>query len=112
MIKRFLYLILFSAVLLLTGLIPASAQNIDAKEYWLDNGMQVLMVERHESPTIMAAITARVGSSNETTGITGISHLFEHMMFKGTETIGTKDIDRDYEIMATLDSLKALMRFE
>jgi len=91
---------------------PAAAQNIDAKEYWLDNGMQVLMVERHENPTIMAAIAARVGSANEVTGITGISHLFEHMMFKGTETIGTKDIQRDREIMAQLDSLKAFMRAE
>ena len=90
----------------------AHAQNIDAKEYWLDNGMQVLMVERHESPTIMASIFARVGSANETTGITGISHLFEHMMFKGTATIGTKDIDRDREIMAELDSLRTLMRAE
>jgi predicted Zn-dependent peptidase len=88
----------------------AVGQNIDAKEYWLDNGMQVLMVERHETPTIMASIFARVGSSNEITGITGISHLFEHMMFKGTKTIGTKDIKRDLEIMAQLDSLKALMR--
>ncbi len=60
----------------------------------------------------MAAIVARVGSANETTGITGISHLFEHMMFKGTETIGTKDIKRDREIMAQLDSLRALMRAE
>ncbi len=88
------------------------AQNIDAKEYRLDNGMQVLMVEKHESPTIMAAIFARVGSSNEVTGITGISHLFEHMMFKGTETIGTKDMTRDREIMAQLDSLRELMRSE
>jgi len=92
--------------------VPAAAQNIDAREYWLDNGMQVLMVERHDSPTIMTAIVARVGSSNEMTGITGISHLFEHMMFKGTETIGTKDIKRDREVMAGLDSLKALMREE
>ena len=91
---------------------PAIAQNIDAKEYWLDNGMQVLMVERHEAPTIMASIFARVGSANETTGITGISHLFEHMMFKGTETIGTKDIKRDREIMAQLDLLRAQMREE
>jgi predicted Zn-dependent peptidase len=91
---------------------PASGQKIDAKEYRLDNGMQVLMVERHETPTIMAAIFARVGSANETTGITGISHLFEHMMFKGTETIGTKDIKRDREVMAQLDSLRALMRAE
>ena len=91
---------------------PSLAQNIDAREYRLDNGMQVLMVERHESPTIMASIFARVGSSNEVTGITGISHLFEHMMFKGTETIGTTDIKRDREIMAELDRLKASMRAE
>jgi predicted Zn-dependent peptidase len=92
--------------------LPVAAQNIDAKEYRLDNGMQVLMVERHEAPTIMASIFAHVGSSNETTGITGISHLFEHMMFKGTETIGTKDIERDREIMARLDELRAQLREE
>jgi predicted Zn-dependent peptidase len=96
----------------LAAAIPADAQNIDVKEYRLDNGMQVLMVERHEAPTIMASILARVGSANETTGITGISHLFEHMMFKGTETIGTKDIKRDREIMAQLDSLRELMMAE
>jgi predicted Zn-dependent peptidase len=91
---------------------PASAQRIEAREYHLTNGMQVLMVERHETPTVMGAIVARVGSANEITGITGISHLFEHMMFKGTKTIGTKDIDRDLAIMAQLDSLRALMRAE
>jgi predicted Zn-dependent peptidase len=115
------------AVILLAAEVPATAQNIDAKEYWLDNGMQVLIVERHEAPTIMAAIFARVGSANETTGITGISHLFEHMMFKGTETIGTKDIKRDREgtetigtkdikrdreIMARLDELREEVRAE
>jgi predicted Zn-dependent peptidase len=103
---------LVCAVVVLAGATPAAGQNIDAREYWLDNGMQVLMVERHESPTIMASIFARVGSANEITGITGISHLFEHMMFKGTEKIGTKDIERDLKIMAQLDSLKELMRAE
>jgi predicted Zn-dependent peptidase len=110
--RRQLWKLLACALVVLTAGVPAAAQNIDAKEYRLDNGMQVLMVERHEAPTIMAAIFARVGSANETTGITGISHLFEHMMFKGTETIGTKDIVRDREIMAQLDSLRALMRAE
>jgi predicted Zn-dependent peptidase len=104
--------VLVCAAFVLAAAIPVAAQNIDAKEYWLDNGMQVLMVERHEAPTIMGAIFARVGSANEITGITGISHLFEHMMFKGTETIGTKDIRQDRKIMAQLDSLKALMRDE
>jgi predicted Zn-dependent peptidase len=103
--------ILICAALLIASA-PAAAQKIDAREYWLDNGMQVLMVERHEAPTIMASIMARVGSANETTGITGISHLFEHMMFKGTETIGTRDIKRDREIMAQLDSLRTLLRAE
>ncbi|MEW5924393.1 MAG: pitrilysin family protein, partial [Candidatus Zixiibacteriota bacterium] len=110
--RQFWQAIVTCALLLLAAVIPAAAQNIDAREFWLDNGMQVLMVERHETPTIMGAIAARVGSANETTGITGISHLFEHMMFKGTETIGTKDIKRDREIMAKLDSLRALMRDE
>jgi len=109
---RSTFVSLACAVVLLATAVPAAAQKIDAKEYRLDNGMQVLMVERHEAPTIMAAIFARVGSANETTGITGISHLFEHMMFKGTETIGTKDIKRDREIMAQLDSLRVLMRAE
>ncbi len=110
--RRIIHAVFLCAVVILAAAIPATAQNIDAKEYWLDNGMQVLMVERHEAPTVMAAIFARVGSANEITGITGISHLFEHMMFKGTKTIGTKDIQRDLEIMAQLDSLKELMRAE
>lgn len=109
--RRSIYAVM-ALMAMLAGAVPAIAQNIDAKEYWLDNGMQVLMVERHETPTIMTAIVARVGSANEVTGITGISHLFEHMMFKGTRTIGTKDIERDLEVMAKLDSLRALMREE
>lgn len=110
--KGWLYAVLACAAALLAGAMPAAAQNIDAREYRLDNGMQVLMVERHDAPTIMASIFARVGSANEITGITGISHLFEHMMFKGTEIIGTKDIKRDLAIMADLDSLRVLMRAE
>ena len=110
--RLFWQAIIVCTLLVIAAVAPATAQNINAREFWLDNGMQVLMVERHETPTIMGAIAAHVGSANETTGITGISHLFEHMMFKGTETIGTKDIKRDREIMAKLDSLRELMRAE
>ncbi|MFH1699726.1 MAG: pitrilysin family protein [Candidatus Zixiibacteriota bacterium] len=110
--RRHLEIILFSVLIVFATAVPTAAQNIDAKEYRLDNGMQVLMVERHEAPTIMASIFARVGSANEVSGITGISHLFEHMMFKGTEIIGTKDIKRDREIMAQLDSLRELLQVE
>ena len=79
--NRLYRFVLFACVpVFLAAVAPAVAQNIDAREYRLENGMQVLMVERHESPTIMCSIFARVGSANEITGITGISHLFEHMI--------------------------------
>ena len=63
------WLAIAACALVLGAATDAAAQTIDAKEYWLDNGMQVLMVERHEAPTVMCAIVARVGSSNETTEI-------------------------------------------
>ena len=97
--KRTVQAVLAGAAILLIAALPAAAQNIDAKEYTLKNGMQVLMVERHEAPTIMAAVFARVGSSNEITGITGISHLFEHMMFKGTSKIATLDWKKEKMVL-------------
>ena len=60
----------------------------------------------------MVAGSARVGSANEITGITGISHLFEHMMFKGSRTIGTSDYEEESEIMAELDELRLEMEAE
>ena len=65
----------------------------------MSNGMKLLMIERHHSPTIAGGWVVRVGSVNERPGITGIAHLFEHMMFKGTPTIGTKNAKRDTEII-------------
>ncbi len=55
---------------------------------------------------------AHVGSANERPGITGIAHLFEHMMFKGTPTIGTKDFKKDLEIIAEQERVRELMRGE
>ncbi len=54
-------------------------------EYRLDgNGLQVLLMEEHSSPTLTFMVTYRVGSRNEVTGTTGATHLLEHLMFKGT----------------------------
>ena len=54
----------------------------------LKNGMTVLTMERHIAPLIYHQVTYRVGSRNETLGITGISHVVEHLMFKGTPKYG------------------------
>ena len=112
MYRRTVWAVVACAGLIFALAYPAAAQNIDAREYRLSNGMQVLLVEKHEAPTIMGGIFFRVGSANEITGITGISHLFEHMMFKGTKVIGTKDFERERVIMSKLDSLRVLMRAE
>jgi predicted Zn-dependent peptidase len=77
---------------------PAAAQQIQVEEFTLDNGMKFLLYPRTEEPNIIAAgWLAKVGSVNERPGITGISHFFEHMMFKGTNTIGTQDPQKDLE---------------
>src|SRR5688572_12558272 len=73
--------------------------NIAVEEFTLGNGMRWLLFERHDAPTVSAGWVAHVGSVNEREGITGISHLFEHMMFKGTRVIGTKDIEADLRIL-------------
>ena len=62
----------------------------------LDNGMKFILLPRSEEPNNVAAgWVAMVGSVNERPGITGLSHFFEHLMFKGTTTIGTSDSVRD-----------------
>ncbi len=74
--------------------------------------MRVLMVERHDDPTIAGGWVAHVGSANERPGITGTAHLFEHMMFKGTPTIGTKDYQKDLEIIAEQEHVREGIRKE
>lgn len=60
-------------------------------EFTLDNGMTFIVVERHEAPVVSMFTYANVGSVDEPLGQTGIAHMFEHMAFKGTSTIGTRD---------------------
>src|ERR1041385_5262044 len=98
--------------LLFAFTLPVAAQKVPVVEKQLANGMRVLMVVRHDEPTVAGGWVAHVGSSNERPGMTGIAHLFEHMMFKGTPTIGTKDYKKDLEIMAEQERLRDEMRLE
>ena len=105
------------ALLLLLALLPrpagaAEKPQINVQEFTLPNGMRWLLFERHDSPTVVGGWVAHVGSVNEREGITGISHLFEHMMFKGTRVIGTKDIDQDLRIIDEQEKVRADMREE
>ena len=100
----------FVCLLLLSG--SVFAQQVEVREAVLSNGMKFLIVERHEAPTVACGWVARVGSVNERPGITGISHLFEHLMFKGTKTIGTKDYEKGQEIRRKQDAIFAEMEKE
>ncbi len=64
------------------------------KEYKLDNGLKVLIIEDHKAPLATFQIWYRVGSRNEPAGKTGLSHLLEHMMFKGTPKYGPKEFSK------------------
>jgi len=87
--------------------LPSVAQQVDVEEFTLDNGMKFLLYPRTEEPNIIAAgWLAKVGSVNERPGITGMSHFFEHMMFKGTNTIGTTDPEKDRELRAKQKNIR------
>jgi predicted Zn-dependent peptidase len=71
-------------------------------EHRLANGLTVLMVERHQTPVVSINITFAVGGINEQVGQTGLAHLYEHMAFKGTRTVGTKDYEKEKPILEEL----------
>lgn len=85
----------------------ASAETLEEKvnEFELKNGMKFLVVERHEAPVAFFAIVFNVGSTNEWPNVTGISHLLEHMMFKGTKMMGTKNYKAEGGYLEKTDEL-------
>ena len=74
-------IVLFTVAAL--GWLPAAQAQVH--EFRLDNGLKLLVKEDHRSPVVVSQIWYKVGSSYEYNGITGVSHVLEHMMFKGTE---------------------------
>ncbi len=63
-------------------------------EFQLDNGLKILVQEDHRAPVVVSQLWYKVGSSHEPPGLTGISHVLEHMMFKGTENLKTGEFSR------------------
>jgi len=96
---------------LATGASISVAQNVQPIEYTLDNGMKFLLMPRDEQPNIITAgWIAPVGSANERPGITGVSHLLEHLLFKGTDSIGTSDPELDKQYREQLTEIRERMR--
>jgi zinc protease len=96
-----LYKIMFNTLrfprwtLLFLGLTAfLSSARADTHEHRLSNGLRVIVREDRRAPTVAHMVWYRVGSIDETNGTTGVAHLLEHMMFKGTPAIGPGEFSR------------------
>jgi len=78
----------------------------------LKNGIRVLLMERHISPTVSLYIRYRAGAADETSGRTGTAHLLEHMMFKGTPSIGTKNYRKERKVLEDIKKTGSQLDFE
>ncbi|MGE5241429.1 MAG: M16 family metallopeptidase, partial [Bacteroidota bacterium] len=81
----------FLRLLFLSLLLTACNQ---AQETTLANGLRVVVKEDHRSPVVVSQVWYKVGSQDEPKGLTGISHVLEHMMFKGTAKHGPNEFSR------------------
>lgn len=72
-------------------------------EFTLDNGMKFIVLEQHEAPVVSMMLYANVGAANEEDGQTGVAHYLEHLAFKGTTRIGTRDYPAEKKVLDKLD---------
>jgi predicted Zn-dependent peptidase len=78
--------------------------SLPVRDVTLANGMRVLVLPRPGAPTVAFVVQYRVGSVNERLGTTGIAHLLEHLLFKGTTTVGTRDVEAERALFARMDA--------
>lgn len=95
------------AAALLAAMLPAAAQHLEGRviEHTVPNGMKLLIVVRHNAPVFSADVMYRVGGVDEHNGSTGLAHMFEHMAFKGTQVIGTRDYAREKVALDAVDAV-------
>lgn len=86
------------------------AENV--QQFVLDNGLTLLVVQRPSSPTFTAYMTIGVGSADEVAANRGVAHLLEHMRFKGTERIGTRDYAAEKPLIEAIDRTASQLQQE
>ncbi len=92
--------------------LQAQEVQLEVVEHTLDNGMRILMVERHDAPVATFFLQFKVGGVNDPSGRAGIAHLLEHMMFKGTKIYGTTNYEKEVPIMKKIDEVYAELERE
>jgi predicted Zn-dependent peptidase len=97
------------SLLLFLGLSVSAAEiSLPVSYSTLDNGLRLIMVPDTNVAVVSCRLYYFVGSMYESSGYTGLSHMFEHMMFKGTKHLGTTDYEKEIPFMEAIDSLDRL----
>jgi zinc protease len=98
------YALALCLALVLTACAVANQLAFPVEKHVLDNGLTVFLIPDHSCPSVTLQIWYKTGSRNERPGITGISHLFEHLMFKGTEEYPGNTFDKLIEASGGYDN--------
>lgn len=88
---------------LFTFLTANAQENLKVETFYLDNGLKVVLCEDHSAPTIHGMVYVHAGSKNDPLDATGMAHYFEHIMFKGTDKIGTIDWEKEKVFLDSID---------
>lgn len=102
---------LYFSLFLLFSFTILHAENDKIHQYKLDNGLTVILYENHAQPTVFGSVAVRAGSKDDPTDATGLAHYMEHVMFKGTQELGTYNWDAEKphydKIIALYEELRA-----
>jgi predicted Zn-dependent peptidase len=104
-------------LLALLAPLMAQAQNLKefekkVTEFTLANGLRFIVMERHEAPVVSFNTHVKAGSLNDPAGQTGLAHMFEHMAFKGTPAIGSKNWPEEKKALAEVETAYARLEEE
>lgn len=91
---------------------PVTKVQVNVESFTLHNGMLFLVVNRPELPQVACRLTIKAGSTFESVGNTGIAHMLEHMLFKGTKNFGTTDLKQDLNLQRRIEATYQLILHE
>ena len=110
-------LLMLGAALVMAASAPAARQfqtvpndPLETKMYTLPNGLKIFMTVNKDAPRIQTYVAVRVGGKNDPAETTGLAHYFEHLMFKGTEKLGTQDYAAEKPMLDRIEHLFEIYR--
>lgn len=108
---------MLGAALVMAASAPAARQfqtvpndPLETKMYTLPNGLKIFMTVNKDAPRIQTYVAVRVGGKNDPAETTGLAHYFEHLMFKGTEKLGTQDYAAEKPMLDRIEHLFEIYR--